>query len=153
MAVSKRWGGIIFAYLTCNKLSFFYSFRGFLKGDYRTNDCCFYLSFPLSKKLKYHYDICNIILRGGDFFFGKKFALMTSSWTLLLTFSVKGCRFLLIIIKGFDISFISEILAKCGDWHDIRWLDLLEFANTSAYFLAPYCWPWFSNMPYTFMMG
>jgi hypothetical protein len=44
---------------------------------------------------------------------------MTSSCTLLLTYSVKGCKFLPIIIKGLDILFISEILTKCGDWHAI----------------------------------
>jgi len=37
-----------------------------------------------------------------------------SSRTLLLTYSVKGCKSRPIIIKGSDILFISENLAKCG---------------------------------------
>jgi hypothetical protein len=37
------------------------------------------------------------------------------SCSLRLTEFVKGCRFLPITIKGSDILFISEILAKCRD--------------------------------------
>ena len=42
-----------------------------------------------------------------------------TSWTQRLKYSVKWWRFLSIIIIGLDILFISEILAKCGDWHDL----------------------------------
>jgi len=50
----------------------------------------------------------------------------SSSCIQRLTDFVKGCRFLSIIIKGLEMLFISRILTKCGDWHDVRSFDSWE---------------------------